>query len=429
MTYVCLMLPLLLGEAPVAWPGFLGAGASTVEAKSLPLTWSPTENIAWQAELPGYGQSSPIVWQDMVFVTSVEGPMKETCHLLALDRTTGKQLWKHSLAASTQVKSSQYVSRAAPTPATDGKAVYAFFESGDVVACDFEGRPLWERSLVGDYGEFDGNHGVAASTVLTDQAVVLLVDHSGPSYILALDKQNGTNLWKTDRTSRTSWSSPALVPTDQGDQIVCSSSGSVDGYDPKTGKQLWTLADLGGNTTNTPLPFAPGKVLIGASLGRGGEGGGAARRSNLALEIKQVDGKFNPNVLWRAEAATSSFGSPTVHQGIAYWVNRSGVVYAYEVDSGKPCYTHRTEESCWATPIGVGNRVYLLGKNGHTTVLQAGAKAKVLAENDLWTTEQAGEGGQFSGPVQYAGVAVEGMLLIRTGDRLFCLAKGAGSKN
>lgn len=426
MSYLCLMLPLLLGEAPVAWPEFLGAGSSPVEAQSLPLRWSPTENIAWTAELPGYGQSSPIVWQDRIFLTSVEGPMKETCHLIALDRATGKQVWKHSFPASMQIKNSEYVSRAAPTPATDGEKVYAFFESGDVVACDMAGKQLWKRSLVDDYGKFDGNHGVAASIALTEKGVIVLVDNSGPSYIISLSKADGSNLWKTDRESRVSWSSPAIVPTAEGQQIVCSSSGSVDGYDPADGKLLWSMDELGGNTTNTPLPYAPGRFLIGASVGRGGEGGPDARRSNLAMEIRYADGKFQPHVLWRAEEATSSFGSPIVHKGVAYWVNRSGVVYAHDVETGKLLYTQRTDNSCWATPIGVGDRVYLIGKDGHTTVLRAGEKAEVLAESDLWNAEDAG-GDRFSGPVQYAGVAVDQMLLIRTGDRLFCISGKEGA--
>ena len=128
------------------WPGFLGAGASR-EPATAPLEWSPTKNIAWTAELPGYGQSSPVVWNDLVFLTSVEGPMKDTYHILALRQSDGSQVWRHSFESTDKVKSSLYVSRAAPTPVCDDKGLYAFFESGDVVGMTHEGKVLWQRSL------------------------------------------------------------------------------------------------------------------------------------------------------------------------------------------------------------------------------------------------------------------------------------------
>ena len=435
-----LFLLLLLSASPSSdvWPSFLGAGAAVKDPQSVPLTWSPEENIAWQAPLIGFGQSSPVVWGGHVYVTSVEGPSKDTCRVLAFDLANGSALWQHDLESSAKVKNSLYVSRAAPTAVVDEQGVYAFFESGDLVALTHTGKRRWQRSLSDDYGKFQNKFGLAASPVQTETAVIVLVDDEGPSYLIALDKADGRVLWKTDRTSRVSWSSPAMLQVGASRQVVCSSAGSVDGYDPVDGRQLWSWGEVGGNTAATPISYAPGKFLVGASPGREGEGARAedARKSNFAMAIEMVDGKPVPRILWKTETATPSFGSPMVHGGCAYWVNRSGVVFCFDAASGKLHYTERIKQSCWATPLGLGERVYFFGKDGLTTVLASGAKFEVLAENMLWdpdkvqadanlaaeeTEERRRAAAMFSGPTQYGIAAIDGSLLIRTGNTLYCL--------
>ncbi|MEX2174801.1 MAG: PQQ-binding-like beta-propeller repeat protein [Pirellulaceae bacterium] len=419
------------------WPGFLGAGPVAVQPESVPLSWSPAKGIAWKAALPGYGQSSPVIQEGKVFVTTVEGPSKETCHVIAINLADGKELWRQSIKSSDPVKSSLYVSRAAPTPVADRQAVYAFFESGDVVAFTHDGERLWNRSLTVEYGKFKNEFGLAASPVQTDDAVIVLADHEGPSYLIALRKSDGSTLWKSDRTSRVSWSSPALVPVAGKAQVVCSSAGSVDGYDPATGKLLWTYADVGGNTSATPLPFADGRFLVGASVGREAKNAEGAKKSNFAMAIQSAGGQPSPEVLWRTEQAMPTFGSPVVFAGHAYWVNRTGVIYCLDAETGEPRYTERLKQSCWATPLGVGDRLYVFGKDGTTSVLRAGPKFELLAENQLWdpaavkpdpakaeaepTEERRRAAAMFSGPVQYGVAAVDGSLLIRTGEALYCL--------
>ncbi len=432
-----LLLCLCCADAPPAWPAFLGQGASEVKADSLPLEWSPTKNIAWEAAIPGHGQSSPIVWGDQVFVTSVEGDMKDTNHVLAFSLTEGKQLWKHSFESSDKVKNSLYVSRAAPTPVTDGKHVFAFFESGDVVAISLSGTEVWRKSLSAEFGKFKSNHGLSASPLLHGDSVLVLIEHDGPSYLIALNKADGKTNWKTDRTSRTSWSSPSLVKVGETTQVVCSSSGSVDGYDAATGKQLWSFDEVGGNTSSTPLSYSAGTFLIGASAGREAERAELAKKSNLAMTVEIVDGKPQPKVLWRNEQASPTFGSPMVYAGHAYWVNRSGVLYCLDAATGETKYTERLKQSIWATPVGNGERVYFFGKDGQTTVIRTGPKFEVLAENQLWdpaakkpdpakaaaedTPEKRAAAATFSGSTQYGVAAVTGSLLIRTGDKLYCL--------
>ncbi len=307
---------LVLAASPQApsenagWPVFLGGAAPSVEAESLPLRWSPTENIAWRAELPGYGQSSPVIRGDRVFVTSVEGDQKDTYHVVALALTDGRQLWSKSFDASVKVANSLYVSRAAPTPAVDDRHVYAFFESGDVVALTHEGQLVWERSLADDFGKFQAEFGLAASLAQDSKSIFVLVEHDGPSYLLALDKQSGQTRWKTERASRISWSSPRLLTLDGVPQLVISSVGTVQGYAPDSGQLLWTVEGLGGNTVASPQPAPGNLVLIGASPGRRDRNEESARQSNLAIQVEKKGQEWDASVAWRLSGPTASFPSP-----------------------------------------------------------------------------------------------------------------------
>lgn len=467
----------LLSSEPAAWPGFLGAGASTIDSSTISLTWTPEKNIAWKTKFPGKGQSCPVIWGEHVFVTSIEGSMKNTCHVVAIRMGDGKIAWDQTIDATQKVRSNYFQSRSAPTPVVDGERVYTFFETGDVAAFSHDGQPVWQRTLVADYGEFEGTIGLASSPLQTQDSIVILVDHEGPSYLIALDKQTGQTKWQTERTSRVSYASPALVPVGAHQHIVCSSSGTVDGYDPATGKLLWSHEGVGGNRSATPLPFGPGQFLVAASPGMHNEREVEARKSNFAMLIEPSGETFAPKIAWRTEKAMPTFGSPIVYRGHAYWVNSVGVVYCFDAANGEQKYAKRIKQQCWATPVGIGDHVYFFGKDGVTTVLATGAEFKVEAENPLWdgasevevkadegghgrgraasgssesggssppgqgrggggrgrgesaaAAEKAGEtpsagprGLMFSDPVQYGVAIVNGSLLIRTGDSMYCI--------
>lgn len=421
------------------WPGFLGAGASPVDEETIPVEWSPEKNVAWKAKIVGDGQSSPVVWGETIYVTSISGEMKDQVHVSAYDLREGGLKWQKDFESSYRVKSTLYVSRAAPTAVADATGVIAYFESGDVVALGHDGTLRWVKSLTKLYGEPKNKFGLSASPVQTADSVIILIDDEGPSYLVSLRKADGEVLWKQDRTSRVSWSSPALVPIDGRMTVVVSSAGSVDGYAAESGELLWSETDVGGNTSSTPMPFGDGLFLVGASPGReGGDRVAASKKSNLAMQVSFKEGKAVPTVLWRNESVTPSFGSPVVYRDHAYWVNRVGVVFCLDAKTGEQKYTHRMKQSMWATPLGVGDRVYFFGKDGLTTVLATGPEAKVLGENQLWGEEEAvpetkistGEteqqrqaAGMSSGRIQYGVAAVSGSLVIRTGDRLYCVRR------
>lgn len=403
-----LILLLLFNSVPLAkaknnvWQGFRGAGDSHTEASGLPLEWSDKKNIAWNIELPGYGQSSPVVWQNKIFLTAIQGANKEKLLIACFDLKTGRQLWRKEQAATFTMKDSGTVSKAAPTPAVDGKRLYVFFESGDLLAFDHKGNPQWQRKLADEYGGYKTNHGLGSSLAMTDNAVTLLVVHSGPSYLLAVDKQTGKNLWKTDLKAGGGWSTPTVITNQNKQQILTSVSGGVTAYDAATGGQLWTVGGLKGNNIPSPSVDVEQNIVIAGSSEKG---------MNVAIKLGGTGDVSESNVLWRAQEATANFCSPLIHQGYVYFVSKVGVAFCLDLKTGEERWRQRLGGEVWASPLAAGDRIYFFGIDGKTVVLRAGAKFEQLAANELTGVERI-----------YGVAAVDQALLLRSGRKLIKLS-------
>lgn len=451
LLFAALLVP---SEDVPAWPGFLGAGASSIDAASIPTEWAPGKNIAWSQSIVGHGQSSPVIFGQHIFVTSCDGPNKEELHVVCTKLSDGSVVWDKMQKSSNPERNSYYISRSAPTPVVDANHVFAYFESGDVYAYTHTGELAWKVSLSEKYARPMNVFGVSGSPVQTDDRIIILIDDeksrtgAGPpgqqregeamSYLVALEKSSGKVLWKSDRTNRTSWSSPAIVPVGGEPVVVCSSAGSVDGYSPKDGKQLFSFTEVGGNTAATPIPFGDGEFLVAASPGRGADSERAemAKRSNGLMKVTKAGDKYEAKFVWTNSKASPSFGSPIIHKGHAYWVNRAGAVSCLNAKTGETVYTDRLESS-WATPIGIGDRIYFFGqKKGITSVIATGPEFKLLARNKLWETEpkddslskaapetgqRAAASSRFAGQTTYGAAVVSGSLVIRTGNLLYCV--------
>ncbi len=440
---------LLVGVALLAmaanWPEFLPHTRNLSVEADLPVQWGPDTNIAWSADLSGDGQSSPIVWNGRVVVTSVEGDMKDRNLITCIDVENGKQIWQKSFDSSLKVKSSLYVSRAAPTPVADKSGVFVLFESGDLIALDWTGDVRWQRSLTESYGAIEAEFGMAASLAQHGETIFALIENKGPSYLVAMDKSTGQSKWKMDRRSVISWSSPAVMTLAGVPQVVISSVGTVDSYDAESGKQLWTIGKLGGNTVATPSQVDANRLIIGAAPGRGEADASGAAESNLLIGVSAADDNetgLTAKVLWKTTKAMASFSSPMAYQGVGYWVNRAGIVFAINLEDGSELYAQRIDQAPWATAIGTKDRVYFFGKDGTTTVIRAGKTFEKLASNPLWnpedfkpdpaaanredTAERRAAAAMFSGPIQYGVAVSKDSLLIRTGNRLYRV--GARSK-
>jgi len=428
------------------WPDFLPNTRNQSVEADLPVQWGPDKNLVWSAELPGDGQSSPIVWNGRVIVTSVDGDMKDRNLIICIDIENGKQIWQKTFDSSLKVKSSLYVSRAAPTPVADESGVIVLFESGDLIALDWTGDVRWQRSLTETYGGIQAEFGLAASLAQHGDSVFALIENNGPSYLVAIDKSTGESKWKMDRRSVISWSSPAVMTLAEVPQVIISSVGTVDSYDAVSGKLLWTIDQLGGNTVATPSQVDANRLIIGAAPGRGEADAGGASESNLMIEVTASDdtagndtGKgLTAKVLWRTAKAMASFSSPVAYQGVGYWVNRAGIVFAINLEDGTELFAQRIDQAPWATAIGTKDRVYFFGKDGTTTVIRAGKEFEKLASNPLWnpddlkpdaavagreeTAERRAAAAMFSGPIQYGVAVAKDSLLIRTGNRVYRVA-------
>ncbi len=422
---VCSSTCLCADSDQPAWPRFLGPIAPNLEAEALPVHWSPNRNVAWRARIEGYGQSSPVVFGERIFVTSISGPMKEHCHVSAYSLRDGKRLWKQSFPAASRARNSGYISKAAPTPVVDATMLVAWFEAGNLIGLSHDGEVRWKRDLVSEFGKIDTRHGLGSSLVPYDDNVIVWVERETDPYLMAVDRETGETRWKVAGLGARTWTTPCLLPVGPETHLVLSASGILVGFDPRTGKRLWTLDGLTGNTVPSPQPIGSGQLLVGADVGDGDAPAGQVAKSNGVVEVsKNANGTYQVRYRWRSERATSSFGSPVADGQYCYLVNRAGVLFCLDLATGKERYAKRIGDSVWATPLIVGSRIYFFGKRGKTVVVRTGSRFEKLAENTLWEGGAAAAGTRpSSGRVLYA-VAVAGdRLLVRTGSELVCLSK------
>jgi outer membrane protein assembly factor BamB len=368
----------------IGWSSFRNGGNSNVSPDAtFPLSWSQQEGISWEVELPGYGQSAPLVVGDKVLLTAVEGPEKETNLLVCLDRKTGEEHWRSSQPSSLPGPSNFMYSRAAPTPVADEAQTIAFFESGDLIAArTSDGKQLWQRDLKLEIGELKSRHGLGSSLTQTDDLIFINLEHDGPSALLAIQKSDGATRWKTERPSGSSWSSPVVMQRGEKFQVVVSSAGEAAGYDAETGDELWKVADLAGNSVPSPLVVG-NRIFLGARKPEFGSVDAAAK-SNLCLEFKE--GEDTPTVAWRSKRCIADYCSPVVSGEFLFLINGDGVLGCLDKNTGEEKYRQRLGFECWATPIVRGDQLFVFGKNGKSSVIEAGDAFKKIGENDLWDT-------------------------------------------
>lgn len=400
------------------WPRFQNGGYPVAENGTLATNWSPDHNVAWQAAIEGYGQSTPIIFDGQIYVTSISGDEREHCHLTAFALTTGTKIWQRDLQNPTRTDNTPMRSRAAPSAVADASGCIAFFEGGIVIAVDRQGNVRWQRNLIDEYGASDGRHGLAASLEQDGERVFVWVERSESPYLLALDKSSGESIWKVDGAGATSWASPRLVTVEGRTHLVCSASGTILGIDPQNGHRLWEFSDIANNTSCTPIPISNNRFLIGASDGRGEETAGSGAQSNGVMEVTPDGEGYAVSFLWTAEKASCSFGSPVVAHGSAWFVNRAGVLHRLNLDDGTPLTTVRTSAGgIWGTPIVAGDHLYLFGYKGTTSVMSL-TDGTEIAANRLWNETSSKS---RAGNVLYAAAAAAPYLILRSGDALYAV--------
>ena len=434
-----ILLVILLSPAIVSaenWPAWRGPRATGVSAESnLPERWSATENIAWQAPLRGTGVSSPVVFGDLVFVTSQEGTgvrrqgnhpslvqgaeretsgertltrVKETDRtrfiIAAFDRSTGKRAWEHAVEAEGDLQPvHDKHNLASPSPVTDGERVYAWFGTGQLIALDMKGKVVWQRHLGNEYGPFDINWGHASSPALYKDSLILVCYHSPASYLLSVDTRTGKTRWKVDRGKDViSYSTPIVVDGARGAEVIVNTSEGVDAHNPNTGERLWHFAE----PNRFPIPVAsPYEGTL--YLTRGYRSG-----PYMAIRTGGRGDISKTHVAWHVPTGAPYVPSAVHYNGLFYMAGENGIVNAVDAATGERVWQERIGGIFTASPVAGDGKVYLLSETGETVVLQAGRTPKVLARN---TTD-----GHFVASPAVAG----GRLFLRADDRLIAIGGG-----
>jgi outer membrane protein assembly factor BamB len=287
---------------------------------------------------------------------------------------------------------------AVPTPATDGRRVYALFGTGDLVCLDTDSKPVWLRSLAQEYGVFRNRWGMAASPLLLDGLLVIQVDHFGGSYLLGVNPATGANRWRTNRDAAVNWSSPVATKVAGKTQIVTAGTRTLRGYSAETGAELWSLPGLHNQCIPTPVPH--GHRLF-VACGRD--------FTSLAVRLGGKDGRV-PRVEWKVSSKGAGVPSPVVVGDYYYYAEDAGWACRLPLDGRGPVRRARLGGKVQASPAAGAGRVYFPGVNGVVTVLSAAPEFKVLARNDV------GESVVASPAIS------QGRLFLRGEKHLFCIA-------
>lgn len=404
-------------QEPENWARFRGPnGQGISKATGLPVTWSTTDNIAWKTDIPGEGWSSPIVWNDHIFLTTSTEEGKN-CHVIAIDRKTGKILWnKFVFTQPANLFRHEMNSYATPTPVTDGKFVYAVFAGGSFVALDFEGNIQWINSDL----KFYSQHGMGTSPILYGDLLILAVDQSSRDepkglgwqtpwdrgYLLALDKKTGKERWKGMREmSRLGHSTPVIMQVNGKDQIISPAGNVLQGFNPADGKLIWTVSNPG-------EPCVP-SVAIGDGLVYT-----TIRTSSPILAVRP-DGQGDctaTHIAWQQSGNSPMISSFLYIKPCLYSGTDGGYFCCLDANTGEVYWRLRLRTGALnPSPIYADGKIYVLSDQGVTSVLKPSADPKqepeILAKNEL-------------GERCNASIAISGkQFFIRTDSRLWCIGK------
>jgi outer membrane protein assembly factor BamB len=396
------------------WPQWRGPQLNGLSAeRGLPLTWSTGENVAWTLTLPAFSGSTPIVWGERIFLNTADG---DELQLWAVDRARGDVLWKRPLGGGNVKMRKQNMS--SPSPVTDGRRVWVMTGTGILKAFDFDGKEIWSRDVQKDYGPFGLNWGYASSPLLHEDALYVQVLHGmktdDPSYVLRMDKATGKTVWRVERPtdaireSPDSYATPALLRYGNNVEIVVVGGDVVTGHDPRTGEELWRSGGL--NPENNPAYRIVASPVVHSGIVY------APTRERPLLAIKSggrgdITGSHR---LWSFDRGPD-VPTPVTDGQYFYAITDRGVVHVLDAKTGAIVYgPERLRPGTYSSsPVLADGRVYVTNEDGLTSVLKAGPKFEVLAENAL-------DDYCLSSPA-----ISEGQIFIRTTGRLWAIGQRA----
>jgi outer membrane protein assembly factor BamB len=394
------------------WPQWRGPFLNGISSeKNLPTRWSTEENVAWKIAMPSWTGATPIIWGERIFLNVAEG---DDLVLWCVDRKKGDLLWKKHLSTGNTKMRKQNMS--SPSPVSDGKNVWVMTGTGILKAFDFSGAELWARDVQKDYGRFGLNWGYASSPLLFEDALFVQVLHGmktdDPSYVMRIDKNTGKTVWKVERPTQAirespdSYTTPALLKYGKNVEIVITGGDCVTGHDPATGKELWRANGL--NPDNNPNYRIVASPVVFENVVY------APTREKPLLAIRG-GGRGDVTESHKLWAFTHGPDVPTpVTDGkYFYVVDDRGIMWCLDARTGQVIWgPQRIKPGTYSSsPVLADDKLYLTNEDGLTTVLKAGPKFEVLAENNL-------NDYMLSSPA-----ISDGQIFMRTAQYLYCIGK------
>ena len=422
------------------WLQFRGPnGVGVAEGSALPAEFGAKKNLVWKAAVP-FARSSPVVTADRIFLTASEGDKLIT---VALDRKDGKMLWRRDVVRPRHMSIYKANDAASPSPASDGKNVYAFFAELGLISYGPDGKERWRMPL----GPFNSFYGMAGSPVLAGNTLVMVCDHRTDSFIIAVDARNGKELWRKSRTNFEAYSTPAIYrPKDGPAQVIVLGSNTVDAYSLDKGERLWWVNKIGTYPKGVPV-LGTDMVYV---IGDGGEepflppfdeslkqfdkdkdqrlhseemkaqpeaydhfgwldpnndgyvdraeydfvrNSTVAGHGLTAVRLSGQGDLTSSNVVWSLKKSYPSIPAPLIYRGVMYLMKEGGIVSSVDPASGAVLKQGRTPdalEEYYASPVAADGKIFVVSASGKVTVLKAGAQWEILAMNDLdeevWAT-------------------------------------------
>ena len=403
---ICLMF--IGNDVEANWPHWRGPnGNGLVDQGNPPVEWSEQKNILWKTKIPGLGHATPTVWGDLIFVqTAVEIGSNYQYKVMALDRKSGNVVWEKTVREEQPHEGThQTASYASTSGITDGEHLYAFFGSWGLYCFDMDGNLKWEKDL--GKMRIRNSFGEGTSPTIYGNKMIINWDHEGDSFIVALDKKTGKEIWRTERNEWTSWSTPLVLEHKGKHQVVVSASSRTRSYDLETGKLIWECRGLGSNVI--PMPVHANGIVYVTS--------GHRNPAMQAIVLDKAKGDITDSdaVLWSIGQDTPYVSSPLLsHDRLYFMKNRNAILSCYNAKTGEAYFGPLRLEGMrgvYASLVGVNNRIYIASLEGTTLVIKDSAEFEVLASNTL-------DEGIAASPV-----VVGDMLYLRGEQHLYCIAE------
>ena len=367
LTTICIATSCCL-FAGADWLQFRGPGGTSVASGSkLPAAIGAEENLAWKVALPERGVSSPIVVDGRVIVTAAGGVKHDRLHVLCYDADSGEQLWQRQFWATGRTYTHPSSSVAAPTPASDGKRIFAFYSSNDLICLDLDGNLLWYRGLAFDYPKAGNDIGMSSSPVVSGETVLVQIENQGDSFAAALNSASGETRWRIQRDQQANWASPTVLPADgeRKELFILQSHGGVAAHDPLSGEQIWSYET---ECSGIPSPVATAKRVF--------------LPSNGTTALKFTGNSAAPQFDWDAGQLRPGSATAVVDGDRIYTLN-GGVVSCGDANTGESLWKLRIEGKHWATPVIAGDLMYFINQDGDAKVVRLGEKGEIVGRGKL----------------------------------------------